>query len=172
MYLPKSKYTVKITKGGDFYKKDGSTYRGKYIETYNGQIFTGGELTPASEKLEDFRYSASVITNFSQVAFKSDMIKPTKEDYKEGFITRYYVQDIRNKAIIEANKENYKGFLTLPYLKTLKLKWNLKGPAENVNKGPYIYFGAISKNKELVLEGEKTIEGLSEFIFNYGEFVV
>ena len=53
MYLPKSKYTVKITKGGDFYKKDGSTYRGKYIETYNGQIFTGGELTPASEKLEE-----------------------------------------------------------------------------------------------------------------------
>ena len=44
--------------------------------------------------------------------------------------------------------------------------------APDGEKGPYIYFGAKTQNKETVEKAEKQIKGLSQFIFNYGQFVV
>ena len=75
-------------------------------------------------------------------------------------------------SIIEANQKNYKRFESVNYAVTLKLDWIIKGPVGDINKGPYIYFGAISQNKETVLKGEKTIKGLSQIVNNYGQFVV
>ena len=84
----------------------------------------------------------------------------------------YFIQDRRNKKIIEVNIENYQRFLSKKFTKGIEIEWILSGPVENINKGPYIYFGAASKNKETVLKAESTIKSLSKVVNNYGQFVV
>lgn len=169
MYLPKSKYIVKFTKGGEFIKTNGNFYIGYYIETYRGNFYEGKEFTNNLKKLEDIR----AVGEFTGSAkFKNDRITPTEEDYKKGKFLRYIIQDKRNKKIIEVSLKNFNLLKSERYTESIVIEWTLEKPLENLNKGPYIYFGAKAKNKEAVLEAEKTIQGLSSFLNNYGQFVV
>ena len=170
MYLPKSKYKVKYTAGRELINPDGSNYTGAFIETYKGEVFSGSSLSSKSKRLTDLRVS-NEFTN-KPLRFKNDIISPTELDYKKGTFSRYFIQDRRNKKIIEVNVENYQRFLSKKFTKGIEIEWILSGPVENINKGPYIYFGAASKNKEKVLEAENTIKSLSKVVNNYGQFVV
>jgi len=170
MYLPKSKYIVKFTKGGEFTKSDGSRYVGSYIETYKGNVYEGKTFNSKSKKLIDLRGGPDEHTLTAK--FKSDRIVPTEEDYKKGTFKRYIVQDKRTNKIVEVSYKNYIKLSNELYTESVVISWELSKPLENLNKGPYIYFGAKAKNKEAVLEAEKTIQGLSSFLNNYGQFVV
>ena len=169
MYLPKSKYLVKHTKGGELLNPDGSEYRGPFIETYKGKVYKGRIFSSKSVRLTDIRST----DNYDQAAdFKNDYIKPTEKDYERGYFLRYFIQDKRNKRIIEVNKKNFEPLYRELYTAGAVVEWTLKGPAENINKGPYIYFGAEAKNKEAILEAEETIKQLSSFVLNNRKFVV
>jgi hypothetical protein len=170
MYLPKSKYIVKATKGGEFLRKDGTYYTGVYIETYKGNFYEGKEFKSGLPTLKDTRNTGEFSNQ--PVRFKNNHIKPTKKDYENGKFTRYFVQDKRNKSIIEVNRKNFLKFKLEVYVKTVSLEWILSSPLENINKGPYIYFGARAQNKEAVEEAEKDIKGISQFIINFDQFVV
>lgn len=170
MYLPKSKYNVKHTKGGELFNEDGSEYIGSFIESFSGEVYKGKKFTNNTTQLQDFRSADS--GDVTPLILKNDYIKPTDRDYEIGKFERYFVQDRRTNAIIEANRENYNKFESVNYAVTLKLDWIIKGPVGDINKGPYIYFGATSQNKETVLKGEKTIKGLSQIVNNYRQFVV
>jgi len=104
--------------------------------------------------------------------FKNDRITPTEKDYKKGVFNRYFIQDKRNNKIIEVTQKNFTKLNLELYTAGVVVEWTLKGPAENINKGPYIYFGAEAKNKEAILEAEKTIKQLSSFVLNNRKFVV
>ena len=170
MYLPKSKYNVKHTKGGEIFNPNGSEYIGFYIETFTGEVYTGKSFSKNTIKLTDLRLGD--LTNDSPLVLKNDLIRPTEADYINEKFTRYFIQDRRTKAVVEVNKQNYKRFNPLSYTLSVKVSWVLKGPVGNVNKGPYIYFGAASQNKVEIEKAEKTIKGLSQIVKNYGEFVV
>jgi len=170
MYLPKSKYITKYSTGDEFIKPDGSAYTGYYVETYKGNFYEGKEFNSKSKKLTDIR--ALNEFNLGVSDFVNDTIKPTEKDYKKGSFVRYFLQDKRNKQIIEVNKKNFLNLKKENYTIALKIEWILSQPLEDLNKGPYIYFGARTQNKESVEKAEKQIKGLSEFIFNYGQFVV
>jgi len=169
MYLPKSKYLVKHTKGGDFLNPDGSSYIGPYIETYKGNVYKGREFTSNSVKLVDIRAEDEFV---GSAKFKNDRITPTEKDYKKGVFNRYFIQDKRNNKIIEVSQKNFTKLNLELYTAGAVVEWTLKGPAENINKDPYIYFGAEAKNKEAILEAEKTIKQLSSFVLNNRKFVV
>lgn len=169
MYLPKSKYNVKHTKGGELFNPNGSEYIGSYIETFTGDIYTGKQFSSSTKKLKDFRFADNTS---SPLVLKNDFIRPTDQDYINEKFNRYYIQDRRTKIIVEVNKENYKRFNALNYTISVVISWILKGPVGDINKGPYIYFGASSQNKESIVEAEETIKGLSQIVNNYGEFVV
>lgn len=170
MYLPKSKYNVKHTKGGEIFNPNGSEYIGFYIETFTGEVYTGKSFSKNTIKLTDLRLGD--LTNDSPLVLKNDLIRPTEADYINEKFTRYFIQDRRTKAVVEVNKQNYKRFNPLSYTLSVEVSWVLKGPVGNVNKGPYIYFGAASQNKVEIEKAEKTIKGLSQIVKNYGEFVV
>jgi len=174
MYLPESKYSKpKYTRGDELLKVDGTFYTGWYFSSYSGKFFTGKSpdnntkpLFPANtEEQVDLR------TGETPGKFSSDIIIPTEKDYQEGFFTRYFVQDKRNKAIIEVNFASRAKMLKLPYTKVQEVKWILKGPAEDIKHGPYIFFGAASQNKENIAQAEESIKGLTLFIKSYSEFV-
>ncbi len=170
MYLPKSKYITKYSTGDEFLKPDGSYYIGPYVETYKGNFYEGKEFTSNSKKLIDTRS----LNEFNQnvASFTNSNITPTEKDYEKGIFIRYIVQDKRNNEIVEVTKEKYINLSKQNYTRSVTIEWILSQPLEDINKGPYIYFGARSQNKESVDEAEKVIKGISQFIFNYGQFVV
>lgn len=168
MYLPKSKYKpAKYTRGNEFALKDGSEYTGWCFETYRGEVYTGEKPSNDSQLLTSIEYSPGS----SEKKFKSDLITPTDLDYRNGYFTRYFVQDKRNNALIEVNYVNYKYYSKKRYTRYVEVKWLLTTPVENINKGLYIYFGSEAKNKEAIKEAEKTINGLSILIKSYSQFV-
>jgi len=170
MYLPKSKYITKYSTGDEFIKPDGSAYTGYYVETYKGNFYQGKEFNSDSIKLRDIRALEEFKLRASN--FVNNTIKPTEKDYKEGSFIRYFLQDKRNKQIIEVNKENFLNLKKENYTIPVSIEWILSQPLEDLNKGPYIYFGAKTQNRESVEKAEKQIKGISQFIFNYGQFVV
>lgn len=170
MYLPKSKYNKpKYTRGDELTLESGKSYTGWYFSTYKGEYYTGKEPSDNSDKLilqNDSDSHTSTIPGF-----QTQLNIPTEKDYSKGFFTRYFVQDKRTKKMIEVGKEKYDKLSSLSYVKTVLVDWNLTSPAQDVKKGPYIYFGSASKNKEAIIEAEKTIPQLSSMIKNYAEFV-
>jgi len=169
MYIPKSKYKPpKYTSGNRFTLPDGTFYTGWYIETFKGEFLTGKLSTSSSKVLIDNVVDEEQLPKYT---FSNDLVIPTEKNYKDGYFYRYYVQDKRTRAVIEATEDKYKYFLKQNYTQEIKVKWILQGPAENINKGLYIYFGAASKNKEAIKEAELTIKGLSSLIKSYSEFV-
>ena len=73
--------------------------------------------------------------------------------------------------IIEVSKDRFQAFKDKANYKQGILEWKLKGPAENVNKGPYTYFGAEHINTVNTQTLESTIPGISSFIKDYSQFV-
>lgn len=170
MYLPKAKYSDPIYTRGDFLEtEDGRPYTGWYFKTFSGDYYTGKEPLSTSAILLEQEGTGGDLNITKR--FVSKKVKPTSDEYSEGVFKRYFVQDKRNTSIIEVNKEDYLYYINLSHLQGTTVDWDLTTPAENVQKGPYTYFGSESKNKESVLEAEKTINGLSEYIKDYKEFV-
>ena len=170
MYIPKSKYkSAKYTNGEKFTTPDGKYYTGWYVETFRGEFLSGKAPSDTSIILSEENTSeGSYLVSYK---FANDIVIPTKEDYNKGYFHRYFVQDRRSKGIIECSIDKYKYFTARNYILGVEVKWILQGPAENINKGLYIYFGAASKNEEAIKEAELTIKGLSSLIKSYSEFV-
>jgi hypothetical protein len=170
MYIPKSKYKpAKYTNGEKFTTPDGKYYTGWYVETFRGEFLSG--KVPSSTSIPLLEESTSEGSYLVSYKFTNDIVKPTKEDYSKGYFYRYFIQDRRSRGIIECNLEKYKYFTARNYILGIEVKWTLKGPAENINKGLYIYFGAASKNEEAIKAAELTTKGLSSLIKSYSEFV-
>ena len=168
MYLPKSKYSKPLyTRGDEYLLSNNTFYTGWYFTTYKGEAYTGKVPSRSSRKL--LKENRSDL--FIKEKFSSDFILPTPDDMEQGFMIRYYIQDKRTKSIIEVKKERYNMFIKQSHLIGVQIKWDLSKPSDDVKKGPYIYFGSASKNKETVLLAEETIVGLSSAIKSYSEFV-
>ena len=101
-YIPKSKYSVKYTNGGELYDpQTGKQHRGEYIQ-YGNRYFAGNNITDLSIKLEKLETGKSHILNTqrnfiynqlnkkfyqkikNQLPPKAQSQSPTEEDYKRG----------------------------------------------------------------------------------------
>ena len=169
MYLPKSKYTgPKHTRGGEFALRSGAEYRGWYFEAYTGEFFTGKEPSSRSKRLRriDVEDSTELIT------FTSQIVAPTKADYRKGSFIRYFAEDKRNGKVIEIGKEKSKLLATKGYIKITSVEWLLNGPADNIERNGYIYEGAASKNKKAVEIASRETKNLNLVIKDYSKFVI
>ena len=98
--------------------------------------------------------------------------KPTEEDYIQGTFRRYFLQDVRSGEIKEITSETYKSIADKGYYRRTKLEWNLLGPSEDETVNGYIYPGAIARNRDVVLQAEEVIPGMTEFLSDLKQFVV
>ena len=170
MYLPKSKYKgPKFSQGDVFVDENGEAYVGFYFETYDKKYFTGKQPSKSSKPITIS--GENTASGGSEIKFTNDIIKPTEKDYEQEYFNRYFLEDRRNKNIIEVKKSKYLNFKKKSYINSTSVKWDLTTPVENLKRGSYIYFGSAAKNKEAVLNAEKDINNLSSIIKNYGEFV-
>lgn len=169
MYLPKSKYKEpKYTRGEEFLLPDGKPYTGWCFEIYTKEVLTG--KSPGTNNILltsiDKNSKADQTLRFIPERIDEATLDRTKPTFK-----RYYVQDTRNRRIIEVRSESYYKFTAKTYIKGIELDWRIKGPAETVFKGKYLYEGAESKNKKTVEGFNNLIPGLKDYITDYKEFV-
>tara|TARA_R100001591_G_scaffold112115_1_gene124287 strand:+ start:1473 stop:2342 length:870 start_codon:yes stop_codon:yes gene_type:complete len=175
MYIPKGQISKpKRTSGDKFIKADGSRYIGSYFEDKSGNAFTGTKPSSSSKGLIRINSEQTNVDEFGvsipKPKFTSEFVLPTDIDHERGFFIRYFLQDKRNKKIIEVNKDKFEYFKNFRYIISCEVKWLLTNPIENINKGPYIFFGSSARNKENILSITK-IEGLETMFKNYYEFI-
>lgn len=169
MYLPKSKYKEpKYTQGLEFTDFNRKPYVGWYFETYKEEFYSGKEPSTGNRRLFPIQ-ADSTVNNIDK--FTPQIITPTPSDYLKGDFIRYFLQDKRTKKIIEVKKEKYNLLLDKTYITGTTVNWVLKKPAENIFVDKYMYEGAISRNKKSVIEAEKLLPTLSNYIKAYDQFV-
>ena len=170
MYLPKSKYSKPIYTRGDelTVMSTGKPYVGWYFEIYNGKVYKGKDPDSAGAELK--KISSGV--EKPSLRFTPDAITPPELTDSVTTFKRYFLQDKRNKQIIEVNINKFNFFSAKSYIIGVVIKWNMKGPAaDSVEKG-YRFIGTASKNKETVSAFALNIPELPKFIEDYSEFVV
>lgn len=168
MFYPKSKYSdPKHTPGNEFLL-DGKVYVGWYVETFKKQYLTGKVVNKSSKRLVKI---STIKEDTSKFKFENTKIEPTDRDRENGVWVRYFLKDKRTGKIIETTKQKFVDFKEKTYVLRGKVEWVLKGPADNVYKEKYVYYGASHKNELAIKELEKTIQGITKQIKNYSEFV-
>ena len=62
-----------------------------------------------------------------------------EEDYKNGYIYRYFVQKINDLTITEVNKDNFNDISSNFYVKEY-IKWVISGPENSEYKNKILYY--------------------------------
>lgn len=95
---------------------------------------------------------------------------PQSDDYKKGYIYRYFVQKINDLTITEVTKDKYNDISEKYYVKFL-MQWVLSGPKNNQYKNKILERkGVQEQNTQLLNEGEKKMKGIKNYINNPLEF--
>ena len=170
MYIPLSKYSEpKYTRGNELEKKDGTFYKGWYFSDLAGNFFAGKK--PSNNTISLSVANHELTDEVPKKEFTGEYIQPTEANHNNGFFIRYFLQDKRSKKIIEVKKEKFDFLKRFPYITSLELEWLLTSPIENINKGPYIYFGSAARNKETVMN-QSVIDFPKDYFKNYYEFII
>lgn len=194
MYYPKSKILEnQFTNGKEFVMtKNNKPYIGYYFSIADKEFWTGKTSdNPKKEQLIKVESPSKVKPNltYNKVSKNSTdgfiqpapyYPKPTEEDYKIGFVTRYFMKrrtDDYTKIVeispddYEANFESATDGLDTSMYVAVKINWKITGPKNNDNSDPnFPKPGIIETNQKLVKLKEKLFPGFSLFITDYSKF--
>ncbi len=192
-YYPKSKIlTNQNSKEGEF-SLGGRPYIGKYYTTYDGKSFSGPspEIGPSEPLQKINQYPNSIISNlpfseqqkinlasktnvsFNRIPGKPNSYypQPTADDYKRGYVIRYFTKKENDTFIIEISEQEYNNIVngTTDYdiriYQTIKILWKITGPLNNQRKSQYNTIpGIIETNKRLTEAANKTFLGIVDYI--------
>lgn len=157
-YLPKNKYKIKYTNGGEFrLPKSSKEYIGNYIELLDGNVYAGDNIVQPKGRLiridknigrnvqmdskNNRIYSILrpklVKTQDNYIPILSNSPHPTEEDYQKGFFIRYFYARINTKQINEIDKDTYDNFNKRKYNTKLNMpffiRWSLTENSELEN---------------------------------------
>lgn len=181
LFVPSSKYSEpKSTPGGEFVEKETrKNYKGYYIEVAGGTFLAGKSPEDKGVALEKISKLGNALERLSPIALSllasifKQLYKPklTSGEVKAGVANRYFVQDKLTNKIAETDQESYEQATQLPTVRTAKVDWDIKGPANDQMINGYPYEGAASKNKKAIQALESQMPGISTFVTNYSELV-
>ena len=171
-YLPEQITTGLKTSGKEWMLQDGTEFKGYYHKYIDGMIMTGFSYNEnTSEYLipyrtqSSFKYDSLVITDIKNyISPKQYYPRPSKVDYDQGYITRYFIRFANNAdaRIIEIDKKQWDliGSRIDPilYLKT-SLPWKLTGNESDVEQ----------TNGKIVRKYNEDLPGLQKYLRNYLE---
>ena len=163
MYLPKSKYKVLNKVDGKLIDPaTGAEYTGTFIKDYRNNYYKGPVLKRTPEVLEFI--PNNIPLPISEIVFSNDYVEPTDKDYKNKFYFRYFIQDTRNKKIVEVTNDKFIQNNRNPvlYKKALRVQWELGQPLEDTVYKGYRYEGTRSKNTKTIERAEEILPGIKE----------
>lgn len=172
MYLPKIKIkTPNKADIGNMIDTAGKEYQGNFFETYKGEFFSGDKPSSDSKPLESLDRLESEHGEDDTSIFKVEFVPPTDKQLANGTFKRYFLQDKRNKNIVEITKEKFNNLETNLFTKKLAVDWTLTPPAKDVYFNGVRFDGAETKNRQAIQQANHTIEGLQDYIKDYAQFV-
>lgn len=150
MYLPKSKYKVSMAKPGEFIDKEGNDYVGPIVETFTGNCYPGSDPLTMGPKLTKVSDRDGESTGRKVLAIKRI---PTEEEYKQGWMERYFWQDLKTQKIVEILPDAYKEAS------------RLKDVTRKLGKTDWILIGVRSRvqelNQQAIDKMERELPGIS-----------
>lgn len=105
--------------------------------------------------------------NYSLELPKTFVPKPTKEDYENQFIERYFVQRVNdvNGFIFEVNSVEFDNLENNPYWKKEKMRWRISGPLDPVyQNGNLIDIGVKNSNNGSLSIISKKLKNINLYI--------
>lgn len=194
-YYPSFRIIENLNTTGNEFLLDGKPYSGKYYETYDGRAFTGARpednLNKPLKRLLNFSsapgLSRSNLPDFSkiQLAINTNISstripgrpnsfypQPTEEDYRRGYIIRYFTKKENERGFItEIDRDQYNDIVngTADYDTTIyqvtTILWKLTGPLRNKRESQYnIIPGIVDTNERLTIAADKNFLGIVEWI--------
>jgi hypothetical protein len=182
------------TKGGEF-TLNGKPYTGKYYQTCDNKAFTGSDPeTGPSEPLKKISIyrSAPGLNSLNITEKQKDELanktgikpsripgrpnsfypNPTEEDYKRGYVIRYFTKKENEKGfVIEISRDEYNSIVNgtanydITIYQTVQILWKITGPLRNTRTSQYnVTAGIIDTNERLVESANKTFLGIKDFI--------
>lgn len=181
VYVPKSSVKKpKTTNGTEFVVAETQQfYSGSYVKTSQKQYFAGRTVDETGivlQKLKkDFNLpkltpsgllsGAGLLAMLLKAVFTK---QPSSSDLHNGKTTRYFVKDTRTGKVAETDEQTANQVQAeLPNVKIGKVDWVIDGPVEDKMFGNYKYEGAATKNKKAILELEKDLPGISNFVTDF-----
>jgi hypothetical protein len=173
MYVPKHQYVKKTflsTESRPQYEDGTPFVKASYVELSNGDTYDVPEEDLAKGSF--VRAKKLIINAGTQVPGTALLLLrsfiPTVKPGQRS-IRRYFVRHKVANQVIEVSEEEYKEELLnpVPYKEVVQVDWIVSGPVEDYKVKGYVYEGLKSKNKKAVLEAEKTLTGLSNYIADY-----
>jgi len=99
---------------------------------------------------------------------------PNDDDYKVGFIVRYFVQkrNDENAHIFEVNQNEYQKLKNNPHWKVMDLKWRIKGPQTATYKmdGNIDDKGVTNSNKAAITRASYSLKNIALYLPNILQF--
>jgi hypothetical protein len=207
-YYPASKIKTNLIANGRNLYINGKPYFGKYYETYDGKYFSGANpiigdnirLFPISEYEKNVanadhfiegrqnkiptisdRQIIANIPGANRISSRpvSYFPRPTEQEYRKGYITRYFIKGInQNGYITEISQAEYANFqdgtvnYDVSFYITGNLNWKIIGPLNTIRLSQYdIRMGILDMNKSEVEKLNKTFLGITDYIGGrYEEF--
>lgn len=204
-YYPKFKIiTNQSTSGGEFLL-NGKRYVGKYYITYDKRAYTGPspEIGPNELLTRDVKFANKSVRTNPNVSLLIDDPKerdsllrttvriqgrpnsyypqPTQDDYKKGYIIRYFTKKENERGFItEISADEYNSIVngTADYdirlYQVITILWKLTGPLNNTRLSQYnVIPGIIETNQRLTETANKTFLGIVDFIGgDYTKFAI
>ena len=174
---------------------NGVPYTGTYYETVDGEFFTGPnpEVGPSEplQKIISFTEAPGLnslnVSDRSKVDFairsnisstripgkpNSYYPQPTEDDYKKGYLIRYFTKKENERGFItEIDEAEYNSIVNgtadydISIYQTTKILWKITGPLRNTRKSQYnVIPGIIDTNERLAVAADKEFLGIVEWI--------
>lgn len=163
MYLPKSKYRILNKVDGKLIDPETKEeYTGTFIKDYKKRYYKGSIPKRTPESLEFIPNNAPI--SISEFVFKNDYVEPTEKDYKRKFYLRYFIQDTRDRKIVEVKVDSFIQAIRNPvlYRKPLRIEWELSQPLEDTIFKGFKYEGSRTKNIKTTERAEEILPGITE----------
>lgn len=173
MFLPKCKFRITQAKPNEYALSDGTEYVGPIIETFKGEKYAGSDPLHTAGQLH------SIVEEGVEKELPYAIRRvPTEEEYAQGFMIRYFCQDLRTLKVIELLKKGYEIEIkeSKSTFKYVTGTWILVGLSEDKLSGlqsNYSVSEVYSRNQKEIDRLEKLVPGISSsgVLCNSSQFV-
>jgi hypothetical protein len=113
-------------------------------------------------KIDRFNELLSNTTDFQRIRIKTIVPTPTDDDYKAGYITRYFTQtgnDI-NSYIYEITERQFSNLTNNPFYIIVELDWKISGDREEVRE----------MNRKSIRFASKDMKSIGLYLPNHLQF--
>jgi hypothetical protein len=164
--------------------ENGTEYIGEYHRYTSGEVYTRKNWNPTLSKklvkLKDLNISSNfyrkekenIQTTFKSIIPYNPIV--SKTDIDNGFITRYFIQNVTNSIITEISPEQFKEYkqnlLDNNVYTTIELTWIIVGNLTTQNVNGAVITGIAETNKKTVSFYNKQMPGLNSKLANLTEF--